>query len=99
VKSDGNSIIDEEQTMASSGTAITIRKLEETVKSKLRVRAAENGRSMEEEAREILKNALNKSAAEPVDLATSVRRRFAAIGVGLPLAERGAVRPAPNFRK
>jgi plasmid stability protein len=86
--------------MASPGTAITIRKLEETVKSKLRVRAAEHGRSMEEEAREILKNALNKSAAEPVDLATSVRRRFAAIGgVDLPLAEREGIRPVPDFRK
>jgi plasmid stability protein len=55
---------------------------------------------MEEEAREILKNALSRSAAEPKDLATSVRRRFAAIGgVDLPIAEREAIRPAPDFRK
>ncbi len=86
--------------MASATAAITIRKLEETVKSQLRVQAAEHGRSMEEEAREILKNALSKSAAEPVDLAASVRRRFAAVGgVDLPIAEREAVRPAPDFRK
>ncbi len=86
--------------MALATAAITIRKLEETVKNQLRVQAAEHGRSMEEEAREILKNALNKSAAEPVDLATSVRRRFAAMGgVNLPVAEREAIRPAPDFRK
>jgi plasmid stability protein len=80
--------------------AITIRKLEETVKSQLRIQAAEHGRSMEEEAREILKNALNKSAASPVDLAASIRRRFAAIGgVELPVPEREAIRQAPDLRK
>ena len=80
--------------------AITIRKLDDTVKSQLRVQAAEHGRSMEEEAREILRNALNPSAVAPVDLATSVRKRFAAVGgVDLPVAEREAIRAAPDFRK
>jgi plasmid stability protein len=89
--------------MATIGTAraaITIRKLEESVKSQLRVQAAEHGRSMEEEAREILKNALNKSCAAPSDLATSVRRRFAAIGgVELAVPAREAIRQAPDLRK
>ena len=86
--------------MASATAAITIRKLEDTVKSQLRVQAAEHGRSMEEEAREILKNALNKSAAAPVDLATSVRRRFAVVGgVELAIPARQAIRQAPDFRK
>jgi plasmid stability protein len=80
--------------------AITIRKLEDTVKSQLRVQAAEHGRSMEEEAREILKNALNKSAEKPVDLGASVRQRFAAVGgMELPIAEREAIRPTPDLRK
>ena len=35
--------------------SITIRKLPETTKRKLRIRAARNGRSMEQEAREISK--------------------------------------------
>ena len=39
--------------------SITIRKLEETTKRKLKVRAAMHGRSMEQEAREILKSALS----------------------------------------
>jgi hypothetical protein len=47
-----------------------------------------------------LKNALNQSAAAPVDLATSVRRRFAAIGgVDLRLPARQAIRQAPDLRK
>jgi antitoxin FitA len=86
--------------MATATAAITIRKLEETVKSQLRVQAAEHGRSMEEEAREILKNALNKSAAAPADLATSVRQRFAAVGgVELSTPEREGMRQAPDLRK
>ena len=38
--------------------SITIRKLDDAVKSRLRIRAARHGRSMEEEAREILKVAV-----------------------------------------
>lgn len=86
--------------MASATAAITIRKLEETVKNQLRVQAAEHGRSMEEEAREILRNALNPSAAEPVDLSITVRRRFAALGgVDLPETTREPIRRAPDFRR
>ncbi|MEY4484064.1 MAG: hypothetical protein RL693_1516 [Verrucomicrobiota bacterium] len=36
------------------GTTLTIRNLDETVKQKLRVRAAQHGRSMEAEVRDIL---------------------------------------------
>lgn len=43
-------------------TTMTIRNIDEPLKSKLRIRAAEHGRSMEEEARDILRAALN---AEP----------------------------------
>jgi plasmid stability protein len=86
--------------MATAVVAITIRKLEESVKSRLRVRAAENGRSMEEEAREILKNALEPSAEPRVDLAAAIRRRFAATGgVDLPISPRDAIRQAPNLHK
>ncbi len=47
-------------------TAITIRKLPEGIKQKLRMRAAANGRSMEAEARDILVSELERPAA--VDL-------------------------------
>ena len=40
--------------------SITIRQLPETTKRKLRIRAAQHGRSMEQEAREILQIELAK---------------------------------------
>jgi plasmid stability protein len=44
--------------------AITIRKLPEDLKQRLRMRAAAHGRSMEAEAREILTLALEESRAD-----------------------------------
>jgi len=44
---------------------VTIRQLEEGTKRKLRIRAAQHGRSMEQEAREILKTALNRPKHQP----------------------------------
>ena len=43
--------------------SITVRNLDDGLKRRLRIRAAENGRSMEQEAREILKAALEDEAA------------------------------------
>ena len=60
--------------------SITIRKLEEVTKRKLKVRAAMHGRSMEQEAREILKNALGKAPTKQVNLTEAIRRRFAPLG-------------------
>ncbi|MGR3274641.1 FitA-like ribbon-helix-helix domain-containing protein [Acaryochloris marina NIES-2412] len=45
--------------------SITIRNLDEDIKIKLRVQAAQNNRSMEEEARIILRQALAEAEAEP----------------------------------
>lgn len=55
--------------------SITIRGLDEAVKRRLRVRAAEHGRSMEEEAREILRQGV-EAAAPPADLAAAIRRHI-----------------------
>ena len=63
--------------------SITIRNLEEATKRELKVRAALNGRSMEQEAREILKSALRQKPQKPktgADLAEAIRRRFAPLG-------------------
>ena len=63
--------------------SITIRNLEEATKRELKVRAALNGRSMEQEAREILKSALRQKPQKPktgADLAEAIRRRFAPFG-------------------
>ena len=76
--------------------SLTIRNLEETLKGRLRVRAALRGRSMEEEARHILRAALNESPPSAASLGERIRRRFAALGdVQLPIAAREPVREPP----
>lgn len=60
--------------------SITIRRLEDATKKRLRVRASHHGRSMEEEAREILKTALTRKGTPERNLVESIRRRFAALG-------------------
>lgn len=77
---------------------LTIRQLDERTKARLRVRAAHHGRSMEEEAREILRSALRDSSAVTGNLAEAIRRRFAPFGgVELELPRRDTLREMPNF--
>ena len=77
--------------------SITIRKLDDGVKTRLRLRAAENGRSMEEEARVILREAV-ASGAGPENLAAVIRARFAPLGgVELELPRREPARNPPKF--
>ncbi len=54
--------------------SITIRNLDDEIKQRLRVRAAENGRSMEEEARDILRRVMSDTTS-PRDLAAAIRSR------------------------
>jgi plasmid stability protein len=54
--------------------------LEQSVKAKLQRRAKRNGHSMEEEVRDILRNALKTKSAEEEGLGTRIQRRFAGIG-------------------
>jgi plasmid stability protein len=81
---------------------LTIRNVDETVKRRLQVRAALNGRSMEAEAREALSEFVASSPAsvEPEDdLGTAIRKRFAAFG-GVELQippRRPSSRPIPTF--
>ena len=56
--------------------SITIRKLDDKTKTRLRVRAAQNGRSMEEEARTLLRSALQDEITPPGSLADAIRARF-----------------------
>lgn len=77
--------------------SITIRNLDDDVKRRLRVRAAEHGRSMEEEAREILRHVVGLPSA-PKNLGRAIHERFvAACGVDLTLSQRGPMRAAPDF--
>ncbi|MBM3587766.1 MAG: plasmid stabilization protein [Alphaproteobacteria bacterium] len=74
--------------------SITIRNLDEALKRSLKIRAAEHGRSMEEEARDILRQSIS-CPAPTVDLGQAIHRRFAVLGgVDLDLPPREAT-PAP----
>jgi antitoxin FitA len=76
-----------------SMATFTIRELDEALERSLRVRAASRNRSMEEEARQILRAALSEPAVPASDLASRVRARFAGMGdVELSLPRREAVR-------
>jgi antitoxin FitA len=78
--------------------SITIRKLPENTKRRLRLRAARNGRSMEQEARELLEKGLAGGESMPENLAEAIHRRFAALGgVELKIPPRGPIRD-PGIR-
>jgi plasmid stability protein len=78
---------------------ITVRGLEEPLKKKLRIRAAMNGRSMEDEVRAILKRELLSERSDPRrPLGDSIRARFAAFGgIDLAIPDREAMREPPDF--
>ena len=77
---------------------LTIRKVDEKTKARLRVRAAHHGRSMEEEAREILRSALRSTAGAKQDLGSAIRKRFARFGgVELEPPARDEMRETPSF--
>ena len=78
--------------------SITVRNLEEGLKRRLRIRAAENGRSMEQEARDILRAALDQERSTGKDLASAIRARFAPLGgVELDLPPREPMRGPPQL--
>jgi len=73
---------------------MTIRNIDDAITARLRLRAARNGRSMEEEARDILRAALSSELPPPRNLADAVRERFGALhGVDLPDVPRESIRP------
>ena len=79
-------------------TSITIRNLDDGLKRKLRLRAAAHDRSMEEEARDILRCALAEEPAPTDNLADAIRRLIEPLGgVELPPFPRGAMREPPDF--
>ena len=78
--------------------SITIRNLDDDIKTRLRVRAAEHHRSMEEEVRIILRDAVTGRRTGPRNLATFTRECFASLGgVELELPSRGPMRAPPDF--
>jgi len=77
--------------------SITIRNLDPQTKARLRVRAAHHSRSMEDEARNILRAALADGATTPRNLADAIRERFQPLGgIDLPLPVREPMRAPPK---
>ena len=78
--------------------SITIRRLDDQVKRKLKLRAALHGRSMEDEARVILRTALDAKAESGESLVDAIRRRIEPLGgVELEIAPRLPGREPPTF--
>ncbi len=81
-------------------STILIRQLDEATKVRLRLRAAQHGRSMEAEAREILKTTLTRQARNRRGLADRSHARFSALGgADLPKFPREPMRPPPAFHE
>jgi len=78
--------------------SITVRNLEDDVKTRLRKRAAGHGRSMEEEVRLILSEAVEREAAPAKGLGTAIHELFKPFGgVALELPPREPMREPPRF--
>jgi plasmid stability protein len=76
---------------------VLIRRVDPAIKVRLRIQAAQHGRSMEEEAREILRIALTGNAQRP-NLAESIRKHIVPLGgVELDLPRREPTRQPPSF--
>ncbi len=79
---------------------LVVRDLEEEVKRRLQRLARRHGRSMEAEAREILRAAVSAERREPGPLGKRLASRFAGIGLDASIPElRGQGAKPVRFRK
>lgn len=77
---------------------MTIRNIDDQLKARLRVQAAQHNRSMEDEARDILRAALSREPTRPTSLAAAIRARLEPLGgIDLELPERESIRPPTVF--
>ena len=75
--------------------SLTIRNFDDDLKTLLRLRAAHRGCSMEQEARDILRRAVQHPVAN-VNFAQRINQRFASFGLEeLPVPKRRAARIPP----
>ena len=78
--------------------SITVRNLDEGLKKRLRIRAAENGHSMEQEVRDILHAALEADPEPAMGLGTAIHELFKPFGgVELEIPPREPMRELPRF--
>lgn len=73
---------------------LVVRNLEDDVKARLQRRAEHHGRSMEEEVRDILRDAVKEDGV-PVPLGTRFAQRFAGIGLEADIPELRGEPPQP----
>ena len=79
-------------------SSITIRNLDESVKTGLRLRAARHGCSMEQEVRQILQQTVAPEQSKEINFAERLNRRFAGIHIdSLPYPPRKPSRKPPEF--
>jgi antitoxin FitA len=79
---------------------ITISNLDDDMKSRLQKRAEQNGCSIEEEAREILRLALTDNQEHPLNIVTRIEQRFADLGdFEVPEIPREPIRTVSNFEE
>jgi antitoxin FitA len=79
---------------------LVVRNLEEDVKARLQRRANRHGHSMEEEVREILRNAVRSEERASVPLGSRMSARFVGIGLDEDIEPvRGQRAHAARFRK
>jgi len=77
---------------------MTIRDVDEKLEHRLRIRAAQHSRSMEDEARDILRRELACPAKTRGNLGNAIHRRFAAAGgLDLPTIPREPMREPANL--
>ena len=77
---------------------VIVRNLEDSVKRKLQRRAAKHGRSMEEEIRDILRNAVKEDSKSGKGLGTRIAERFRGLGFKEEIQEfRGYTIKPPEF--
>lgn len=74
---------------------VLVRQLEESVKKQLKRRAERHGRSMEEEVREILRNAAREERRPAAGLGSRIAARFRKVGLAADLPELRGQRPQP----
>ncbi|OUL37219.1 plasmid stability protein [Nostoc sp. T09] len=79
---------------------ITISNLDDDMKFRLQKRAEKHGRSLEEEAKEILRIVLTENQDETLNIATIIEQRFADWGgLELPEIPREPIRTVSNFEE
>jgi antitoxin FitA len=86
--------------MENEMASMTIRNIDEALKARLRVQAAKHGRSMEDEARDILRTALSSGSTRASSLVKSIRARMKPLGgVELEVAPREPMRDPLAFEE